>query len=828
MKSLAMVDGSWTDDAWTKKVRSLAKPADGGGVFPRALSTATVQYNMRQVPQRGMAEMLESYRSNPWLHRCIDIIGGKFGEVPWQLFARPNAQTGKRMPIGKYMRFKGAFRHKNLMKAVDTGELKEIENHPLLDLWENPNGVMSGVLLRDLMAKYLKMQGECFIYKRRDVNGIVYQLWPLPPTWIYRVPTENAPFFDVSVIGRTMRVPSEDMMWLKFPELLNPYTRGAGQGESMGSYIDSDHYAMEFQKSYFYNDARPNMFIHMAGASAQVVDDFKNKLDNANRGPLRSHRPLIYEGPDALGIQEIDVSKGMDAAIPLLQHDRDTFLSVFGIPPEVAGVLGSSNRATITVAETIMARHVTAPLCEFVADELNRDLVFEFDQGEGKILFTYENPVPADADFQLEVLTKAPWAASTNEWRALGGLPSRGAKDDFYMVPSLFTPTDDPSKPVVPMAPHKIADLNPAQKTNQVMGENGSPKPGSLQDPQSGVGSEQDGAGDDDQEAPNGGKSLKKKPIIPDYYAVVSKASGDLTASDLPSYTRVKDARIKRVIGAVKPKAINAELDPVWKDKVKEWGDVAMADVGVKPAFDMYNENVATHLEDFSSDRITLVNDTTRDAIAKALSEGVDAGEGIPDLQKRIEDVFFFCDETRSALIARTEVTRSANFASMAGYKQSGLVDKKVWIATPGDITRDTHKELGGRDPIPIDDPFEIDGEEAQQPGDFGVPEEDCNCRCAVAPVVNDVDDEDMRPEDLADEADPDSKDIMNFRPNPEDMHNGKWAFKSLSTAGISRMPKDMIWKRFDAGVTKWEVEAEKALRKAFAAQRKAALAALA
>lgn len=31
-----------------------------------------------------------------------------------------------------------------------------------------------------------------------------------------------------------------------------------------------------------------------------------------------------------------------------------------------------------------------------------------------------------------------------------------------------------------------------------------------------------------------------------------------------------------------------------------------------------------------------------------------------------------------------------------------------------------------------LDEPFEVQGMTAMQPGDFGDPAEDCNCRCAL------------------------------------------------------------------------------------------------
>lgn len=794
MRSLASPEIDFNDNSWIKSAKTRRRPQDEG-LFPRVLNTATVQYNMRQVPQRGMAEMLQAYRTDPWLHVCVDIIGRKFAEVPWQLFFRPDKKTGKRREGGKYKRLRGDARHKHFHKAVDTGELREIENHPLLELWEAPNPIMSGVGFRDLCAKYIKMQGESFTYKRRDDLGIVFELWPIAPTWVYRVPTEGAPYFDISVIGKTMRIPAEDMIWMKQPELLNPYTRGAGQGESLGSYIDTNHYAMEFQKAYFYNDARPNVLFHMPNADAEVVEDMKNKMDNALRGPLRSHRPIIYDAPQEMGIHEFDLSDGMTASLPLLQGVRDTFLSVFGVPPEIAGVLTSSNRATIDVAETLLARNVISPLCEFVLDEMSRQLVPEFDD---RLLLGYENPVPEDKEFQLNVLKAAGWCADAGEWRELAGLPSRGDADKFYMVPALLTPTPDAGTPTVPLKPHLLTEIQAANpnNSNMVPGSYGRPAPGDASDPLSGVGNTQnDGAGDgvpSEHDAENGDqpvysqlvngadqsgdnrkgskKKSKSKPVVPDYFQEISKA----------------DDKVKRVIGVVHPKMITKELDPIWQDKVAEWGDAAYEEVGAAPAFDMYNEAVKDHLEDFSGDRITKINDTTRDKIRKALGEGVDNGEDTGDLAKRIKAVFAEASTSRAKTIARTEVMRSSNFASLQGYKQSGLVEKKEWIDTPDDRTREDHVYLGEQPPIDIDDDFEVGDFKAQSPGEFGVPEMDINCRCTVAPALD-----------------------------------------TDSDATGTKALKLEVWKKFDAKAVKWEDAAKTALHKAFAEQERAALGAL-
>lgn len=55
----------------------------------------------------------------------------------------------------------------------------------------------------------------------------------------------------------------------------------------------------------------------------------------------------------------------------------------------------------------------------------------------------------------------------------------------------------------------------------------------------------------------------------------------------------------------------------------------------------------------------------------------------------------------------------------------------KQWDATLDGATRDTHRKLDGQI-REVDEPFEMDGKEAQYPGDFGDPAEDCRCRCVA------------------------------------------------------------------------------------------------
>ena len=162
------------------------------------------------------------------------------------------------------------------------------------------------------------------------------------------------------------------------------------------------------------------------------------------------------------------------------------------------------------------------------------------------------------------------------------------------------------------------------------------------------------------------------------------------------------------------------------------------------------------------------------------MTEGFENGEGYKDLAARVQDEFELADSWRAETIARTEVIGSSNFASFNAYEQSGVVPGKQWVSTLDDRVRDSHEALNG-EIVPIDEPFKIGSAAAFHPGGFGVAAEDINCRCTIAPVVDESE------------------------------------IKDAAALAIE-------WKRFDAKAIRWEKQATKALRRAFDKQKDKAL----
>ena len=130
-----------------------------------------------------------------------------------------------------------------------------------------------------------------------------------------------------------------------------------------------------------------------------------------------------------------------------------------------------------------------------------------------------------------------------------------------------------------------------------------------------------------------------------------------------------------------------------------------------------------------------LGKDTSRlsKQIATEISRGISNAATYAEIARNIAS-FSNIPKNNAARIARTEAHRIQNKATADAQwkaKEKGADVVKQWDSTLDGRTRDSHRKLDGQI-RELDEPFEVNGMTAMQPGDFGDPAEDCNCRCAL------------------------------------------------------------------------------------------------
>lgn len=119
--------------------------------------------------------------------------------------------------------------------------------------------------------------------------------------------------------------------------------------------------------------------------------------------------------------------------------------------------------------------------------------------------------------------------------------------------------------------------------------------------------------------------------------------------------------------------------------------------------------------------------------IAGEISRGIASGMGYPQIARNIAN-YAKIPKNRAMTIARTESHRiqcKATSDAQFEAKKKGADVVKQWDAALDGDTRPNHRQLDGQI-RELEERFEVGKFKPRFPGDFGVPGEDCNCRCAL------------------------------------------------------------------------------------------------
>lgn len=157
--------------------------------------------------------------------------------------------------------------------------------------------------------------------------------------------------------------------------------------------------------------------------------------------------------------------------------------------------------------------------------------------------------------------------------------------------------------------------------------------------------------------------------------------------------------------------------------------------IGVDTSFTLYDRGAVKALVTKPILNIRKDYEWNRQKVTSAITQGVLAGDSIPNIAKRLQQV---TDMDRQAAIrnARTYTTSAESAGKMESFKYAeslGIKVLKQWETTPDGRARDSHIDVDG-EKIPLDATF---SNGLTRPGDTGgPPEEVYNCRCGLIPYI--------------------------------------------------------------------------------------------
>ena len=601
----------------------------------------------------------------------------------------------------------------NIELELKQGDI-EVEKHELLSLLDAVNPTMTKQDLFFGTQAYLDLDGNAFWFLARDGKGkgTIREIWLLRPDRVSIIADKQNPLFVKGYVFKQadgQKIPFEPNQILHFKNF-NPLGefpfphRGTGVVEAAAWSIDTDNEARQWNFNFFKNSARPDGVVEKDG---EIGEDEYNRLkadfEQQHRGTMNAHKVLILT--NGLQWKELSRSQKEMDFIEQRRMSRDEILAMFRTPKSVIGIVEDVNRANAEASNYIFALRTIDPLMKKIVTTLNEFLVPEFGDN---LKLSYESPVPEDRVQELAEFTAGvdKWL-TRNEIRKEEGLPPIKGGDALYgqfaNVP--IGEVDDTTEDNIEDEDDNEDDNEKGGQVVYTIAKEADPVDAIVKGKVEEFVSKLPTA--------KGKKKALRKIEMEVKTAYIGQWKAMFDANEKPLLKSLKkffDKQKKEVLANLKremktatkeQKAASVDdilfdeadaldagislITPYLRTYIEQSGGQATDLVGAGNLFDTTTPSIAKFVEDRAAYFAKTINETTYSSLVDTLKEGTAAGDDLNALAERVAGVYDQAVDFRSVMIARTEVSASANFGAMEAYDQAGVENVEWAVVNPDD-----------------------------------------------------------------------------------------------------------------------------------------------
>ena len=606
-----------------------------------------------------------------------------------------------------------------------------VETGPLVDLLRKVNPYWTFTRLVETTQMSLCAWGSAYWLLERGRGGAPTEIWWVRPDRVRVVPSGKGYVARFEYLppgaAEPIRYAPEEVVWLRYPNPLEEYS-GLSPLAAARIAADTGSAAMKSNRNLFLNGVNAGGIVTPNGGSdllsegqaQELADLFRRRMkgvDNAHRWMV-----LRYDAkftPMSMTPKDAEYLGSM-------RWNLEEIARAYGVPLDLIG--GQRTYENVDAAMKAIWVNTVLPEARLLASELTEQLLpmfpgqadeIAFDESEVDVLQADRQIAWAVAQGQIQT-----GAITINEWRAEEGMDPLAWGDERWAPPGLAGG---------PAGGEPDGDEPPA-------GEPPADEPA---------------AGD---QPPDDGASRSAARVefgSAEHEAIIARVLASLDPHEermrraVRSLLRRQEQSVLTALGKRRRDAADPEdverlmaeiLDlPAWRRRFREAirpdlshiaeaaGEEAVASVTVGVAFDVLDPAVVRALERQAQRFAREVNATTWERLKASLAEGLAAGEGTDGLAVRVREVMGGRIASDAETIARTETAPAYTTGNLEGWRQSGVVQGKQWLAALDERTRATHLAAHGQT-VGLDEDFAVGDGSGQGPGLIGLPEEDINC----------------------------------------------------------------------------------------------------
>jgi HK97 family phage portal protein len=254
----------------------------------------------------------------------------------------------------------------------------------LIDVLRRPNPWMSQDEFVELACLQLLLTGNVFIEKAEvDGRGRARELYLLNPAHVDIVPDKNNYIrgYKYFVNRKSIHFDADDIIHIKLPDPRGESRYGISPLLAAKFTVQADQDALDWNRSFFKNATWPSGIITTQDPmSDEEYKRAKQQLKVNYQGKDKAGKILILEG----GLewhQTTPNPKDLDF-LNLRKYSREEILSLYGVPPSIAGIFQFENSTSRSAGtrEQAMSFHsdTCQPLLKRILNKLNLQFVPSF------------------------------------------------------------------------------------------------------------------------------------------------------------------------------------------------------------------------------------------------------------------------------------------------------------------------------------------------------------------------------------------------------------------------------------------------------------------
>jgi HK97 family phage portal protein len=655
-------------------------------LFSRFFKKSAAMIGVTQLPKGWEnptdVNNLNSYKESLYLYIGVSMIAKRVAGIPLELYKIKNKR----------------------------GDVQELFEHPLLELFSNPNEMETQREFTELSVAYYLLSGDCFWYLDRNGSKIE-QMVALRPDLIEILLSPDKK----RIVGYEYRASTvvtfkpEDVLHIKNIDPSNPL-RGVGIVRPATSRILTEIEATKYQANFFQNQGRPDMavFASKAISPEDATAARKTWRDIFGRG---KGGQVAFFGNDVTKIEELNKTpKEMDF-IGSQKFLRDDILAALHIPKAMV-TSDDVNLANAKEAYKMYLQEAVVPVFEAFLDVINNKLVPQVDEA---VFFDFEDPTPADREMILKETSqlKRDGIITANEAREVFGYEALEGADQLSAAANnnARIEVQEEAKRFIRRRPSLAKRLDAMEKMLATLT---APK------------REMNSIFANKAMKEGYAKAFNEKV---DRKAEILKGALDAFHKEMQDRILASEFEPSGFMDVGREKSLAKKaLTPIMVKLYTEGGQEAL-DAVFKKAEDRFfaDEVLLSAIEGRVAFFTSSMVDTSFDILKSKIVAGIAAGDGPDKIGRDIRSYFEDMSVSRGKTIARTETGFALSKATNDAYNQSSVITGKEWITAGDSNVRDEHVENDGV----------IVATGGSFPSGESYPaEHSINCRCVLAPAV--------------------------------------------------------------------------------------------